>query len=285
MAYFANQGRGRNLAISIESDRGGPYGIMTVFVPIVLAYAFEPPPGEKVPATEGTPEWTDADQSSFQDKFQKQVSVAWRRKFPIYGRRDEKAKEHANSRTIGFLPYATVKVDVEVELRFFEAEKVEKCTGGGCVGDLNVNVLFVLRAPKKKRFRPNCSDETRAGFVYEDDVNAKVLHGFGHVTAAHEVGHLMGFDHIGMNEPGCQYDPTGHILFMSNRGNADACYMEHGTWSDNIMGCGMTISRGQYDVFGRMLTRIMQDYEWSVESYTANIPIGNDAARGASGGK
>ena len=67
MAYYVNQGRGRNLALKIESAGRGPYGVMTVYLPVTMIFGFEPPPGSSTPALEGSPGWTGAEQTRFQE--------------------------------------------------------------------------------------------------------------------------------------------------------------------------------------------------------------------------
>ena len=282
MAYYINQGRGGNLALRIESAGRGPYGVMTVYLPVTMLFGFEPLPGSSSPALEGSPEWTDAEQSRFQEAVSRVVGDAWSRKFPLYGSRDARRDTSANARSIGFDSYQTAKVDVEVEVevRCIDQEGTAPCQGGLCVanGSQNVNLIAVLRVPAppaRKRFRSSFSDSTRAGFLYQDDTTPSPHHGFSQITAAHEAGHLLGFDHIGMNEPGCTFDPSGRTLLMANRGNNEVCYQQGGMWSDNIMGVGMRHDQNQYGLFAGLLSRIMPEFNWRAETYGSRIPLGS----------
>lgn len=85
--------------------------------------------------------------------------------------------------------------------------------------------------------------------VHEDDVNLKpTLHGNEQITVAHEMGHVLGYDH-----PICS-------------GGANRCYGPPGSpESRDIMGVGMNADSKKKNLFVSLLNQTESKYSWSVE--------------------
>ncbi len=267
MFTYLNLGRGGNLAVQTTGG-SGPYAVMYVVVPISFYFGFEPEdPASRVPSDTGTPAWTGREEESFKRQFQEVVSTAWRRKYPVYGRRRSGIRTSQGGENLGFNRCTSVKVDVEVQVRDVPP---------GDTSPQKKNTVWVFRVPRGRPKRYSaCGDwRTAIALVYQDDVLELRPHGYPFIAAPHEVGHLMGLDHIGANNPGCLTNPAEGILLSSGGGNMDVCYMEGTTWSPNIMGTGNRVYQAQYDVFAGLLDRIMPDFTWRVERWGSRTRLG-----------
>lgn len=267
MGTYMNQGRGGNLAVQTLGV-SGPYAVMNVVVPISFYFGFEPEdPASQVPSDTGTPAWTGREEGLFKQLFQDVVRTAWRRKYPVYGRRRSGVRDSHGATGLHFDRYASVKVDVDVQ-----AANVPP----GDTSPQKKNTVWVFRVPRGRPKRYPCKGDWRTAIalVYEDDVLESRPHGYPFIAAPHEVGHLMGLEHIGANNPGCMTDPSGGLLLSSGGGNMDVCYMEGTTWSPNIMGTGTRVYQEQYDVFAGLLDTIMPDFAWRVERWGSGTRLG-----------
>jgi len=163
MGTYMNQGRGGNLVVQTR-EVSGPYAVMNVVVPVSFFFGFEPEdPASQVPSDTGTPAWTGREEETFKRLFQEVVRTAWRRKYPVYGRRRSRIRNSRGGTELLFDDCTSVKVDVEVQVA--DAPP-------GDTSPQKKNTVWVFRVSRGPPKRYPCKGDWRTAIalVYEDDV-------------------------------------------------------------------------------------------------------------------